>query len=579
MANTKIILTSLSNKKVTLESQMQSAKAVMEAADIAGISVATVDSQGKITSVSQGTINSTRCGLLQRSTAPTEEQYNNFAKSFYIFTGTDLFYYNKSKNMLRKIDLDGSQLKQFSDSFKDKNIDLLSDKELGEITRITNHVHSSPSDDVTVETIFGAASLSKPVFAYLVLKLIEANNLDTAKPGLVKFSKKFNLHTPLHEVYPQLLFKFSAHDQDKAKKITAKMVLSHTTGLPIMYNEYKFALITETEERVPLKIYINTTKDGLEYEVIGIDGKLKKDTISWKELPDIPRTATELIQSEAQRKFVTTLLELTSKKGFTTGPIRFQFEPGTKYAYSGPGIAYLQETIEAVTNSDLETLAQENVFGKQALNMANSTYVGEKDKPPQAANSLCTTPSDYAKLISSWINDQGLKKLFDAFEPLVTMTDAELPDNWIIKGAKDIKLEDKESVAWGLGMGLEIKNNKVIAAYHTGDMNEWRTWVAINLEDSSAIVYFSNSHNGHILAEQIISPHVPLNHAFNYFFQTYGFARNLEELHGVTNFDGVNPTLFIPPQPPQDKNNQTKQYEVNAFEEQREQDTKHSTKH
>ncbi len=57
-------------------------------------------------------------------------------------------------------------------------------------------------------------------------------------------------------------------------------------------------------------------------------------------------------------------------------------------------------------------------------------------------------------------------------------------------------------------------------AYHSGDMNEWRAWVAMNLEDKSAIVYFSNSHNGHILADSIIYPEVEIDNVLNYLFQT-----------------------------------------------------------
>jgi CubicO group peptidase (beta-lactamase class C family) len=63
-------------------------------------------------------------------------------------------------------------------------------------------------------TIFEAASLSKPVFAYLVLRLVDR--------GL------FDLDQPLHEIldYPRL-----SHDE-RYKRITARIVLSHGTGLP-----------------------------------------------------------------------------------------------------------------------------------------------------------------------------------------------------------------------------------------------------------------------------------------------------------------------------------------------------------
>lgn len=67
---------------------------------------------------------------------------------------------------------------------------------------------------VTPETIFEAASLTKPVVAYAALKLVERGELD--------------LDVPLWDLlpYPRL-----EHDQ-RSRDITARHVLSHTTGLP-----------------------------------------------------------------------------------------------------------------------------------------------------------------------------------------------------------------------------------------------------------------------------------------------------------------------------------------------------------
>ncbi len=73
-----------------------------------------------------------------------------------------------------------------------------------------------PSDPAQVksETVFQAASLSKPVFSYIVLRLADRGVIDLDKP----------LATYLP--YPRL-----EHDE-RYRRITARMVLSHTTGLP-----------------------------------------------------------------------------------------------------------------------------------------------------------------------------------------------------------------------------------------------------------------------------------------------------------------------------------------------------------
>ena len=67
---------------------------------------------------------------------------------------------------------------------------------------------------VTGKTIFEGASLSKPLFAYLVMMDVEQGLLD--------------LDTPLFKYLP---YNDIAYDK-RYKKITARMVLSHTAGFP-----------------------------------------------------------------------------------------------------------------------------------------------------------------------------------------------------------------------------------------------------------------------------------------------------------------------------------------------------------
>jgi len=70
------------------------------------------------------------------------------------------------------------------------------------------------SRPVTVETVFDAASLGKPVFAYAVLRLAERG--------------EFDLDRPLPEYLPSGELK----GNPRAKMITGRRVLSHTSGLP-----------------------------------------------------------------------------------------------------------------------------------------------------------------------------------------------------------------------------------------------------------------------------------------------------------------------------------------------------------
>lgn len=68
---------------------------------------------------------------------------------------------------------------------------------------------------VNSKTMFEACSMSKPVFSFLALKLAEQGKLDLDKP--------------LCQYLPE---EFVAENEEYAKLITARMILSHTSGMP-----------------------------------------------------------------------------------------------------------------------------------------------------------------------------------------------------------------------------------------------------------------------------------------------------------------------------------------------------------
>ena len=72
------------------------------------------------------------------------------------------------------------------------------------------------------ETVFAGCSLSKPVFAYLIMQLAEEGRLDLDRP-LVGY-----LANPIEEYYKWGCLKGDARMQE----ITARRVLTHTTGWP-----------------------------------------------------------------------------------------------------------------------------------------------------------------------------------------------------------------------------------------------------------------------------------------------------------------------------------------------------------
>jgi len=74
--------------------------------------------------------------------------------------------------------------------------------------------NTETKDSVDKNTLFEAASMTKPVFAYAVIKLANKHIID--------------LDTPLYKYYPYSY----VNNDERYKLITARMCLSHTTGFP-----------------------------------------------------------------------------------------------------------------------------------------------------------------------------------------------------------------------------------------------------------------------------------------------------------------------------------------------------------
>ena len=86
----------------------------------------------------------------------------------------------------------------------------------GQVTRseLFGVANADTGEAITAHTLFEAASLSKPVFATAVLRMAERG--------------EFDLDQPLLELLPNERIE---HDP-RAEQLTARLVLSHQTGLP-----------------------------------------------------------------------------------------------------------------------------------------------------------------------------------------------------------------------------------------------------------------------------------------------------------------------------------------------------------
>jgi CubicO group peptidase (beta-lactamase class C family) len=80
---------------------------------------------------------------------------------------------------------------------------------------------------LNADSVFEAASLSKPVFAAGVLTLVQQHRLDLDKP-----LSQYMPHPYVHAQHPFTAGATDVVNDPRLQRITARMVLSHTAGLP-----------------------------------------------------------------------------------------------------------------------------------------------------------------------------------------------------------------------------------------------------------------------------------------------------------------------------------------------------------
>ncbi len=289
-------------------------------------------------------------------------------------------------------------------------------------------------------TVMYGASFSKAVFAFLTMKLVQEKTIELDKPLYKYLSKPISEY----EYFSDL------KSDERWKLITARMCLSHTTGLP---NVRWLHPTTGVEDTLGvMKIYF---KPGSKYAYSGEGLKL-----------------LQLVEEEITGK---TVEELAIEKVFS--PIGM-----TRTSY-----IWHKEFDDNFAIGHLED---------------GTLNPKKKRSKPVAGGSLVTTISDYAKFIEFVMQQKGLdKKMYDEmFSSQIkihskvqfpTITEETTTENRAI------------DLSYGLGWGLlTCKYGK--AFFKEGHDDAWRNYNINFIDKGISIIIMTNSANGELIFKELL---------------------------------------------------------------------------
>ena len=225
------------------------------------------------------------------------------------------------------------------------------------------------------------------------------------------------------------------------------------------------------------------------------------------------------IANDPRNKKLTTRIILSHQTGFPnwrymneTKKLNFQFEPGTKYQYSGEGMEYLRKALEKKFNKSLQQLANELIF--QPLKMTDTRYVWDKNvdstrlaigndkngkayetiknKTPNAADDLLTTVEDYSKFLVTILNGDGLSK--NIFEEMTKK-----------------QVASTKGKHFGLGLEIYDLGNEEVALSHGGSDNGVQTIFFLLPKTKNGLLIFTNSDTGGNIFETLIKHYLGNN--------------------------------------------------------------------
>lgn len=245
-----------------------------------------------------------------------------------------------------------------------------------------------------------------------------------------------------------------------------------------------------------------------------------------KPLPDYPQYND--LAGDPRYKLITTRMLLSHTAGFPNfrwlnedHKLNINFDPGTRFAYSGEGIELLQQVVETVTGEPLEELMRRRIF--EPFGMTRSSMVwqerfesdyangydewgrslGPERRPKAAAaGSMQTTLKDFAGFLEAVMQGKGLQRetrelMLSPQIQIISKHEFPTLENATTDENKPIRL------SYGLGWGLYWTPYGK-AFFKEGHAEGFRNYAVCFDGKKTGLLIMTNSSNGEGIYKELL---------------------------------------------------------------------------
>lgn len=304
---------------------------------------------------------------------------------------------------------------------------------------------------VSADTVFEAASLGKPIFAYAVLRLVDQGKLD--------------LDRPLYDYLP-----IADGNNPRFRRITTRHVLSHTTGL--------------TNWRLKAAALEPATDPGTAFSYSG-EGFFYLQRVV-ERVTDRP--FARFMDETVFEPFGMKLTSFTWVPEFETRMAGGYDHDRKRLDVQAP-IGRLAASLAKIWKKPLEEWRYAD-SERAVPQMFPKWDVLPAYMVPNAAGSLLTTIADYARFLDRVVARPGAAGLELRDETRRLMVTPQVRLN--------------RALSWGLGWGLQEDEHGTVL-WHWGANQTFRSFALADVGKGSAVAVFTNGENGPKVYQRIVA--------------------------------------------------------------------------